>query len=67
MVLTKINDLKLKVKFQNIMEDSQAKQKLVADTGRKTVPCLYIDSKPMHESSDIIKWLEKNKNILETK
>ena len=35
--------------------------KLVNDTGRKTVPCLYIDDKPMHESDDINAWLMQNK------
>ncbi len=29
-------------------------------TGRTTVPCLYIDGRPMFESSDINIWLEKN-------
>ena len=31
-------------------------------TGRNTVPCLYIDGKPMFESRDIAAWLETNKD-----
>lgn len=64
-VLSKIKELKLEsISYKNIMEDSQAMEKLIGDTGRRTVPCLYIDNSPMHESSDIVQWLEKNKAAL---
>jgi len=51
--------LENKVTYLNIHENSQDKEKLVRDTGRSTVPCLYIDGKPMHESQDIAKWLHQ--------
>ena len=59
-VLDAADNLKIKLNLLNIREDSGALEKLVGDTGRKTVPCLYIDDKPMHESDDIVKWLCEN-------
>lgn len=51
--------LKDKVSYYNIRQDSSRRDKLVNDTGRGTVPCLYIDGKPMHESRDIANWLHQ--------
>jgi len=61
-VLDRIEQLKIqdKVSLKNILEDKSSLDKLITDTGRRTVPCLYIDGKPMHESSDIMNWLSKN-------
>ena len=60
-VLTAIKEAKLeaKVTLFDIHKDASKKQKLLEDTGRGTVPCLYIDGKPMHESRDIAIWLKK--------
>lgn len=64
------------VKFSNLSEymtltstqnDQAAAQKHFETTGRRTVPCLYIDEKPMFESRDIIDWLKKNKDKIEGK
>ncbi|MBP9675050.1 MAG: glutathione S-transferase N-terminal domain-containing protein [Bacteriovoracaceae bacterium] len=63
-VLKCINKLHLKVSYVNIMQDPAGREKLLNDTGKKTVPCLYIDNHPMFESSDIIHWLEKNAESL---
>ena len=60
-----IKDLNLFVDYKNIHEDELAYEKLVKDTGRSTVPCLYVDGNPMHESSDIIDWLQANQSKLE--
>lgn len=64
-VMSTINDLNLKVKMRDIQYDNESLNKLVSDTGRRTVPCLYIDGKPMFESADIIAWLEDNSDKLE--
>jgi len=40
-------------------------EKLKKDTGRTTVPCLYINGKPMFESYDIMEWLKTNEGKLE--
>jgi glutaredoxin len=66
LVLNKIKQLKLSsfVEYKDIMSDTSARQKLIADTGRQTVPCLYIDNNPMHESRDICHWLESNVDLI---
>lgn len=51
--------LKDKVSYYNIRQDPSRRDKLINDTGRGTVPCLYIDGKPMHESRDIANWLHQ--------
>ena len=48
------------ITFSDIHQNPAKKETLIKDTGRKTVPCLYIDNKPMFESSDIMQWLETN-------
>ena len=60
LVLRALKDLKIEVVYRDILADSQSMNRLLKDTGRKTVPCLYIDQKPMHESADIVAWLKKN-------
>lgn len=63
-VLLVIQELNLQVRFVNIHEDNEARDKLYNDTKRYTVPCLYIDGQPMHESSLIIEWFRKNNDQL---
>ena len=60
-VLSALKETKLtdKVKMSNVRKEPAKREQLIKDTGRGTVPCLYIDGKPMHESSDIAKWLKK--------
>jgi len=63
MVVRKINSLDL-AKFivpKNTLTDRSNAEFHMKTTGRSTVPCLYIDDKPMFESSDICTWLEENK------
>lgn len=64
MVIDVIEQLQLKVIYSDIHQDPKAFKKLVDDTGRRTVPCLYIDGKPMHESRDIMNWLKQNASKL---
>lgn len=59
-VLKVIRELNIQVDLKNIHKDPQHMEKLMEDTGRKTVPCLYINDKPMHESSEIVKWLKEH-------
>lgn len=67
MVLRTIEGLKLDVEYRDIFSNSEHLDKLLADTGKRTVPCLYIDGKPMFESSDIMNWLEQNASDLKKK
>lgn len=64
LVLAKIKDLKIKLDYLNTRTNPEAKKRLQTDTGRSTVPCLYINGKPMFESKDIANWLGKNVNDL---
>ncbi|MBT3235505.1 MAG: hypothetical protein HN353_06115 [Bdellovibrionales bacterium] len=59
-VLAQVAELKVEVELCNTFITQEHAAKLYRDTGRTTVPCLYIDNKPMHESKDIIKWLNAN-------
>lgn len=45
---------------RNITTDRTAEQHLIAVGGKRQVPCLFIDGKPLYESSDIITWVQKN-------
>ena len=53
----KENGLESSVKYHNTRENPADREKLISDTGKSQVPCLYIDNRPMHESRDIAKWL----------
>ena len=63
-VIKVIEANKIKVNWIDIHENLNSMQKLLHITGRKTVPCLFIDGTPMHESLDIIKWMESNLDSL---
>lgn len=63
-VLNAIENLGIEVNLKNVLENKDYFNEHVEKTGRRTVPCLYIDGTPMFESSDIISWLESNKDKL---
>ncbi|GEM_PF-1062858 len=46
------------VVFRDTRQDPQAREELLALTGRTQVPCLVIDGTPMFESDDIVDWLQ---------
>jgi hypothetical protein len=66
MVLQKINQLGLtdKIELKNTLEVPEHKNFHQTTTGRTTVPCLYIDGKPMFESGDICDWLVANQSSI---
>lgn len=58
-----MNHIELKgieVQYRDILDDPAQRERLIKDTGRKTVPCLYINNHPMFESRDIIQWIDQN-------
>lgn len=55
----RVTGLEDKVTLVDIHDDYKNKDKLIKLTGRGTVPCLFIDDKPMHESRDIANWIHK--------
>lgn len=65
-VLRRIDELGLKdsLVFKNTLENPAYRAEHQEKTGRSTVPCLYIDDKPMFESADINQWLEKNQDAI---
>jgi glutaredoxin len=66
-ILQKVEALGLQnsIVLKNTNQDSAARSFHLKTTGRSTVPCLYIDDKPMFESSDISAWLEQNQKTLQ--
>ena len=46
------------VVFKDIHQSKEAEQTLIKVGGKRQVPCLFIDGKPMYESLDIIAWLK---------
>lgn len=63
-VITYIKKERLKVEFCNISTNSAALETLIRVGGKKQVPCLFIDGKPLYESDEIIKWLDRRKSSL---
>ena len=55
----RVTGLESEVKFLDIRADHKFRDHLVKVTGRGTVPCLFIDDKPMHESRDIADWIHR--------
>jgi glutaredoxin len=66
LVIRKVDELGLNdfVTMVDIQSDIEGRNKLFNDTGRYTVPCLYINDAPMHESADICHWLDQNKDSI---
>ena len=48
----------IEVPLRDTNTDAAAFRELLENTGRTTVPCLFIDGEPLFESLDIIAWLE---------
>lgn len=61
-VMRTIDELGIKdqVEYCDIHKDQAALERLVTVGGKRQVPCLFIDGKPLYESSDIISWLRGN-------
>lgn len=50
--------LKVNLEYRDIRLESRWEQELTERTGKKQVPCLLIDGRPLLESAEIIQWLE---------
>ncbi|WP_425538391.1 glutaredoxin family protein [Microaceticoccus formicicus] len=48
----------LDIPLLNIDEDNKYRETLESVGGKVQVPCLFVDGKPMYESSDIISYLK---------
>ena len=59
-VLAFMDDHGINIPLRDITTDREAEQTLIDVGGKRQVPCLFIDGKPLYESLDIIDYLEKN-------
>lgn len=50
----------IEIPLSDISSNPEAAEKLIEVGGKRQVPCLFIDGKPLYESDDIIAWLNKN-------
>jgi glutaredoxin len=51
--------LEVPVRLRDIRGDADAVETLVRVGGKRQVPCLFVDGKPMYESADIVRFLEE--------
>jgi glutaredoxin 3 len=60
-VLTAIKTLGVEgIRMRDTRQEAGAEADLIARGGKRQVPCLFIDGKPMYESGDIVNWLQAN-------
>ena len=52
-------DLDSKVELADIRESPAHRTRLLQETGKTQVPCLFINGSPYHESRDIVAWLHQ--------
>jgi|JI9StandDraft_1071089.scaffolds.fasta_scaffold133946_2 glutaredoxin 3 len=64
-VLDYLEEIGKEIPKKNIENDPKAKEELLHLGGKTQVPCLFIDGKPLYESSDIIDWLKEKKDNIE--
>lgn len=62
----RVTGLEEKVTYHDINDDYREKEFLITDTGRATVPVLYVDGVPMRESKKIAEWLHAYAKELQT-
>lgn len=59
-VMNFMSENNITIPLRDIVADESAAETLVAIGGKRQVPCLFIDGKPLYESGDIIEWLRDN-------
>jgi len=62
LVLDCLGRLDLEIPMRDIQSEPGARDDLLEIGGKAQVPCLVIDGKPLYESSDVVRWLEKSKD-----
>ena len=65
-VLSHLDKLKKTLPMKNLQKDPQGREDLMSIGGKAQLPCLIIDGEALYESQDIINWLSKNKQYLES-
>lgn len=59
-VMRVIDEMGASVEMRDIRKNAEDERRLVEVGGKRQVPCLFIDGKPLYESADIIDWLRAN-------
>ena len=59
-VMNFMSENNISIPLRDIVADESAAETLIAIGGKRQVPCLFIDGKPLYESGDIIEWLRDN-------
>lgn len=59
-VMNFMRENNITIPLRDIVADESAAETLIAIGGKRQVPCLFIDGKPLYESGDIIEWLRDN-------
>ena len=59
-VMNFMSETNITIPLRDIVADESAAETLIAIGGKRQVPCLFIDGKPLYESGDIIEWLRDN-------
>ena len=65
-VLIHLEKMHKTLPMKNIQNDPEGIEDLMSIGGKLQVPCLIIDREALYESKDIINWISKNKQHLET-
>jgi len=60
-VMRALQSINKTIPIKDIGQDHAAREELIQVGGKKQVPCLFINGKPLYESDQIINWLKKNK------
>lgn len=61
-VMNYLNNVNKTLPTRDIGKDPAAANDLVKLGGKRQVPCLMINGKPLYESNDIINWLKQNQS-----
>ena len=59
-VMNFMSENNITIPLRDIVADESAAETLITIGGKRQVPCLFIDGKPLYESGDIIEWLRNN-------
>lgn len=51
--------LGVRVRMRDIRREPDAVETLVRVGGKRQVPCLFVDGKPLYESADIVRFLDE--------
>ncbi len=63
-VLGFLDKIGKEIPIKDVATDPKALEELLHLGGKVQTPCLFIDGKPLYESSDIIDWLDEKKDVL---